>query len=102
MFGSRYNKYHHKAKGTCKLVTLNVYDFKKDEFTFKKSDSYHVMMEAIIKQGYHDITKSVITFVKCMYLNPEFPQNQTIKKLNKRSFIFSGETKFRVGSLIKE
>jgi len=45
---------------------------------------YKREMEKTIKKGCHDVAGGVVDMVKIMYLDPNFPQNHTIKKIKRK------------------
>jgi hypothetical protein len=101
------NIQHKKAKTKCSPPI----DFtKEDEEEFISNDEKVLrndfdIMEKNIKKGCHDVSTGVVYMVKSMYLDPNFPQNHTIKsyhkEIKKKRYLLSCETKFKLGSHVK-
>jgi uncharacterized protein YabN with tetrapyrrole methylase and pyrophosphatase domain len=98
------NIQHKKANTKCSPPDDS--NFTKEEEEFISNDEKVLrndfdIMEKNIKNGCYDISVGVVNIVKSMYVDPEFPQNQTIKKIKRKDKHYLSETKFKLGSLIK-
>jgi hypothetical protein len=83
-FAGLNGKYKHYKNVKCSPPENDVFFNEELVQVLRNDTEYNLEMEKNIKKGCHDILGGVVNIVKFTYLDPEFPQNQTIKKIKRK------------------